>query len=62
MLEANPHTQDLMELLIHEQYFRRELKHHQPDVFDKVETAVRWVTERGYEPTFWQEGLLDVLK
>ena len=28
----------------------------------KVEAALEWVTDRGYEPTFWQEGLLDVLQ
>jgi len=61
-VEANPHTAELLELLIHEQYFRRELKHHQPDVFDKVETAIRWAADRGYEPTFWQEGLVNALK
>ncbi|MGQ9729981.1 MAG: hypothetical protein ACUVX8_01785 [Candidatus Zipacnadales bacterium] len=61
-VELNPHTSELIELLIHEQYFRPELKHYQPDVFDKVETAIRWVTDRGYEPTFWQEGLLDALR
>lgn len=61
-VEANPHTGELIELLIHEQYFRRELKYYQPDVFDKVETAIRWVHERGYEPTFWKEGLLDGLR
>jgi hypothetical protein len=61
-VEANPHTAEMLELLIHEQYFRRELRHFQPDVFDKAETAIRWAYDRGYEPTFWQEGLLDALK
>jgi len=61
-VEANPHTAEMLELLIHEQYFRKELRIYQPDVFDKVETAIRWAHARGYEPTFWKEGLLDVLK
>jgi hypothetical protein len=61
-VEANPHTADMLELLIHEQYFRRELRIYQPDVLDKVETAIRWASDRGYEPTFWQEGLLSALR
>lgn len=61
-VEADPHTADMMELLIHEQYFRKELKHHQPDVFDKVRAAIEWVTDRSYEPTFWREGLLDKIR
>ncbi len=55
---ADPHTGELLELLIHEQYFRQELSFFQPDVQQKVETALRWVTDRGYQPCFWGEGLL----
>ncbi|MGD9519907.1 MAG: hypothetical protein AB7W28_10360 [Armatimonadota bacterium] len=55
----NSHTGELMELLIHEQYFRRELeRHYQPDVMDKVRTALQFVTERGYEPVFWADEFL----
>ncbi len=61
-IELNPHRLDMMELLIHEQYFRQELSCYQPDVFGKVEAAIKWVAERGYEPTFWQEGLLQGLR
>lgn len=61
-VELNLHRLDMMELLIHEQYFRQELFYHQPDVFEKVEAAIEWVAERGYEPTFWQEGLLEGLR
>ena len=61
-VEANPHSAELLELLIHEQYFREELPHHLPDVFERVETSIKWAHERGYEPVFWQEGLLDALK
>ncbi len=56
---GNPHTGELIELLIHEQYFRRDLeRHYQPDVMDKVRTALEFVTERGYEPVFWQDEFL----
>jgi len=55
---ASPHTAELMELLIHEQYFRRELPHYQPDVEEKVMRSLRWVTARGYQPVFWGDGFL----
>ncbi|HOX39033.1 MAG TPA: hypothetical protein PL033_13700 [Candidatus Brocadiia bacterium] len=55
---ASPHTGEMMELLIHEQYFRKELQYHQPDVQDKVIRALEWVTKRGYEPVHWDEGFL----
>jgi len=55
---ANPHTGQLLELLIHEQYCRRELSHFQPDIQEKVTRALRWVTERGYRPVFWGDGFL----
>ena len=63
--EASPHTAELIELLIHEQYFREDLRYiagdqivsyHQPDVQQKVINALEWVTKRGYEPVFWGEG------
>ena len=54
----SPHTSELMELLIHEQYFRQELEYFQPDVQEKVTRSLDWVTTRGYEPVFWGEGLL----
>lgn len=55
---ATPQTEDMLELLIHEQYFRRELHYFQPDVMDKVRTALRWAVNHGYEPVFWSEGFL----
>ncbi|MCC6486141.1 MAG: hypothetical protein IT364_01460 [Candidatus Hydrogenedentes bacterium] len=55
---ATPHTSEMVELLIHEQYFRRELSYYQPTVLDKVRAAIRWVHERGHEPVFWSDGFL----
>jgi len=55
---ASPHTSELIELLIHEQYFREELPFYQPDIQDKVIHSLRWVTARGYAPVFWGEGFL----
>jgi hypothetical protein len=56
--ESSPHTGEMIELLIHEQYFREEHPIYQPTIGEKVETALRWVTERGYEPVFWGDGFL----
>jgi len=53
----SPHTAELIELLIHEQYFREELSYYQPDVMDKVKAALEWVTKNGYEPVFWSDTL-----
>jgi hypothetical protein len=55
---ASPHTAELMELLVHEQYFRRELTYYQPEVQEKVVRALQWVAERGYRPVFWGDGFL----
>ena len=55
---STPHTGEMVELLIHEQYFRKEFAYYQPSVTDKVRTALRWVTDRGYEPVFWSDGFL----
>ena len=55
---ATPQTAEMLELLIHEQYFRRELALYQPTILDKVRAALAWATERDYEPVFWSEGFL----
>ncbi|HOZ44999.1 MAG TPA: hypothetical protein PLO37_05120 [Candidatus Hydrogenedentes bacterium] len=55
---ATPRTAEMVELLIHEQYFRKELDLYQPDVLEKVRAALRWVTERSYAPVFWGDGFL----
>ena len=56
--EASPHTGEMIELLIHEQYFWEQTGIYQPTITEKVRTALRWVTERGYEPVFWGDGFL----
>lgn len=55
---ASPHTAELIELLIHEQYFRKELDLYQTDIKEKVHAALRWVTENGYAPVFWSDGFM----
>ncbi len=57
---ATPQTAEMLELLIHEQYFRKELTFYQPDVMEKVRRSVAWAVARGYEPVFWSEGVLGI--
>lgn len=58
-VSANPHTGELLELMIHEDFFFPELtRYYQPDVQQKAEYAIRWATERGYKPVFWDEGFI----
>jgi hypothetical protein len=47
-----------MDLFTHEQYFWPFYMNYVPDHPQRVETAIRWVTERGYKPVFFHEGFL----
>jgi hypothetical protein len=47
-----------MLLLTHEQYFWPFYKNFIPDHEQRLEVALRLVTERGYKPVFFHEGLL----
>jgi hypothetical protein len=55
---GDPNTAEVLDLLTHEQYFWSFYHHYLPDHPQRVEAAVRFVTERGYEPVFFHEGLL----
>lgn len=55
---ADPHRAEVLELMVHEQYFCPFLHYYQPDVQQRVERALAWVTERGYRPVFYEEGFL----
>ncbi|MBM3744620.1 MAG: hypothetical protein FJW34_02340 [Acidobacteria bacterium] len=57
-LAADPHQSEVLELMIHEQYFYPDYKAYQPDFRQKVERALQWVAERGYRPVFFEEGYL----
>jgi len=57
-LAADPHQSEMLELMIHEQYFYPHYVAYQPDFRDKVERALEWVTRRGYRPVFFEEGFL----
>ncbi|MFA4016953.1 MAG: hypothetical protein RUDDFDWM_002065 [Candidatus Fervidibacterota bacterium] len=58
-IAENPHQSEIMELIIHEQYFREDIPHlYQPDAQQKVIAALEWVTERGYKPVLYDEGFI----
>jgi len=57
-LAESPDTAEIMDLFTHEQYFWDFYPHHIPDHFTRLETAIRWVTEHGYEPVLFHEGFL----
>lgn len=57
-LRTDPNRAEIMDLFTHEQYFWPFYSHYLPDHFQRLEAALRWVTENGYEPVFFHEGLL----
>lgn len=57
-LAEDPNTAEIMDLFTHEQYFWPFYKNHVPDHAQRLDTAIRWVTEHGYEPVFYHEGFL----
>jgi len=57
-IASNPHRSDVMEVIIHEQYFRPELSHYEPDVKERVITALEWLTGNGYKSVFYEDGFL----
>lgn len=57
-LAAAPDTAEVMDLFTHEQYFWPFYRNHVPDHFERLDAAIRFVTEAGYEPVFLHEGLL----
>lgn len=57
-LAKDPNTAEVMDLFTHEQYFWPFYSNYLPDHRQRIETAIRWVTEQGYKPVFFHEGLL----
>ncbi len=49
---------EIMDLFTHEQYFWPFWQRYIPDHGDRLDAAIRFVTERGYEPVFLHEGFL----
>lgn len=55
---ARPETGEVLDLFTHEQYTWPFYGNYLPDHPRRIEAAVRWVSEHGYEPVFFHEGLL----
>lgn len=55
---SEPGQAEIMDLLTHEQYFFPHYPAFIPDHPARLETAIRWVSERGYRPVFLHEGFL----
>jgi hypothetical protein len=45
-----------VELLIHEQYFRKDTRYYDKKTEKKVETSLDWVFQRDYIPVFWSKN------
>ena len=57
-IAADPHRSEVIELMIHEQYFYPDYHNYLADYRDRVERAIRWATQKGYAPVFYGEGFL----
>jgi hypothetical protein len=57
-LAAAADTAEAMDLFTHEQYFWPFYRNYVPDHFERLETAIRFVSEAGYEPVFFHDGFL----
>jgi hypothetical protein len=57
-LAQDPNQAEIMDLFTHEQYFWPFYPHYVADHGQRLETAIRWVTEHGYRPVFFHEGYL----
>ncbi|MBN2311628.1 MAG: hypothetical protein JXR94_21800 [Candidatus Hydrogenedentes bacterium] len=57
-LTTDPNTAEIMDLFTHEQYFWPFYHNYRPDHFQRLDRAIRFCTERGYEPVFFHEGFL----
>jgi len=57
-LVKDPRQAEIMDLATHEQPFWRFWRGYLPDHAQRVERAIRWVTEHGYKPVFFHEGFI----
>ncbi len=57
-LATDPNQAEIMDLFTHEQYFWPFYANYVPDHPQRLGATLRWVTEHGYKPVFFHEGLL----
>jgi len=55
-----PTRGEVLELMIHEQYFYPDYVAHEPDYAERCEATVKWAAENDYKPVFWADGFLGV--
>ncbi len=54
----DPNQAEIMDIFTHEQYFWPFYSNYIPDHFKRLDVAILWLTENGYKPVFFHEGLL----
>lgn len=59
-LTRNPDTAEIMDLFTHEQYFWPYYSAYRPDHADRLDAAIGFCAENGYEPVWFHEGFLGV--
>ena len=59
-IAANPQQRDLMEVMIHEQYFYPGYEAYMADYAERCEATVRWLSENNYRPVFYSDGFMGV--
>jgi hypothetical protein len=57
-LANDPNKSEIMELFTHEQYFWPFYRNYIKDHPERMDRTIRFVTERGYKPVFFHEGLM----
>ena len=57
-LTKNSNQAEIMDIFTHEQYFWPFYSNYIPDHFQRLDEAIRFVTEHGYKPVFFHEGFL----
>jgi len=57
-LAADPHQSEVIELMIHEQFWHPDYVAYLPDYRERVERAIQWITEHSYTPVFFGEGFV----
>jgi len=57
-MAKDPHRSEIVDCFTHEQYFWPFYHHYIPDHAQRLDAAIRWLTEKGYKPVFFHEGFL----
>ena len=57
-IASNPNRSEVMEVIIHEQYFEPSFSHYEPDARERVIATIEWLLKNGYKSVFYEEGFL----